>query len=137
MNAGDEGDNNMKVADSLKALWHRTRRRIKSAALPAILLGFTGVFGWQATQGDQFADPAELQIGVLPCIGRSQLQATLACVSDQIDAYLLLINAAKVYRAPIVTPHDTIAASTAHTASTATSPPPSDRSDSASSLNSR
>ena len=39
------------VGESLKTFWHEMRRRIKSAAIPTLLLGLTGIFAWQATQG--------------------------------------------------------------------------------------
>jgi cell division protein FtsB len=39
-------------AESLRTLWRETRRRAKSAAVPAFLLTLTGIFAWQATQGD-------------------------------------------------------------------------------------
>jgi cell division protein FtsB len=32
--------------------WHETRRQLKSAAMPAFLLGLTAISAWQATQGD-------------------------------------------------------------------------------------
>jgi cell division protein FtsB len=38
--------------DSLKTFWRETRRRAKAAAMPAFLLALTGIFAWQATQGD-------------------------------------------------------------------------------------
>ena len=37
---------------SVKSLWIETRRKMKSAAMPAFLLALTGIFAWQATQGD-------------------------------------------------------------------------------------
>src|SRR5580658_9017246 len=40
------------IAESLRAVWFTTRRRVKSAAMPAFLLILTGIFAWQATQGD-------------------------------------------------------------------------------------
>jgi cell division protein FtsB len=40
------------VTDSLKNFWRETRRQLKSAAIPAFLLALTGVFAWQATQGN-------------------------------------------------------------------------------------
>jgi len=39
------------VAESLKKFWHEMRRRVKSAAIPTLLLCLTGIFAWQATQG--------------------------------------------------------------------------------------
>jgi cell division protein FtsB len=39
------------VAESLKMFWREMRRRVKAAAIPALLLALTGVFAWQATQG--------------------------------------------------------------------------------------
>jgi len=39
------------VRESLKILWHEIRRQVKSAAMPAFLLGLTAIFAWQATQG--------------------------------------------------------------------------------------
>lgn len=40
------------VADSLKNFSHELKRQVKSAAMPAFLLTLTGIFAWQATQGD-------------------------------------------------------------------------------------
>ncbi len=40
------------IGDSLKLLWIETRRLLKSAAIPGLLLALTGIFAWQATQGD-------------------------------------------------------------------------------------
>jgi cell division protein FtsB len=40
------------VGETLKIFWLETRRRLKSAAVPAFLLGLTAIFAWQATQGD-------------------------------------------------------------------------------------
>ena len=40
------------AAESIRTLWAETKRQGKSAALPGFLLALTGVFGWQATQGD-------------------------------------------------------------------------------------
>ena len=40
------------VTESLKNFWRETRRQAKSAAVPAFLLTLTGIFAWQATQGD-------------------------------------------------------------------------------------
>jgi cell division protein FtsB len=39
------------VAESLKAVTRAFRRQVKSAAIPACLLGLTAIFAWQATQG--------------------------------------------------------------------------------------
>ncbi len=50
----------------------------------------------QAAQGDQLTDPAELQIGVLACVGGSQIEAALAGVSDQLDARCNLVHQRKV-----------------------------------------
>jgi cell division protein FtsB len=40
------------VIESLKTAARETKRRVKSAAIPAFLLTLTGIFAWQATQGD-------------------------------------------------------------------------------------
>jgi cell division protein FtsB len=40
------------VFESVKSFWREVRRQVKSAAMPAVLLTLTGIFGWQATQGD-------------------------------------------------------------------------------------
>jgi cell division protein FtsB len=40
------------VADSLRVLARKTRQKLKSAVLPAMLLALTATFAWQATQGD-------------------------------------------------------------------------------------
>ena len=40
------------MAESLKLFWLETRRKLKSAAMPAFLLALTAIFAWQATQGD-------------------------------------------------------------------------------------
>jgi len=40
------------IADSLKTVSREIKRRLKSAAMPAFLLALTGIFAWQATQGD-------------------------------------------------------------------------------------
>jgi cell division protein FtsB len=40
------------LAESMNALWREIRRQIKAAAIPACLLTLTGIFAWQATQGD-------------------------------------------------------------------------------------
>jgi len=40
------------LAESMRNLWRSIRRQIRSAAMPAFLLTLTGIFGWQATQGD-------------------------------------------------------------------------------------
>ena len=40
------------IAESLKTFSRAVRRQVKAAAMPAFLLGLTGVFLWQATQGD-------------------------------------------------------------------------------------
>lgn len=50
----------------------------------------------QAAQGDQLADPAKLKVGVLACIGRSQIEATLARVRDKIDSRCDLVHQRKV-----------------------------------------
>ncbi len=39
-------------SETLKTLGQDIKRQAKSAATPAILLAFTGIFAWQATQGD-------------------------------------------------------------------------------------
>ncbi len=39
------------MSESLKKIWFETRRRLKSAAMPAFLLSLTAIFAWQATQG--------------------------------------------------------------------------------------
>jgi cell division protein FtsB len=39
-------------AESLRALGREIKRQLKSAAIPVLLLALTGVFAWQATQGD-------------------------------------------------------------------------------------
>jgi cell division protein FtsB len=39
------------IAESLRAAWFATKRRVKAAAVPAFLLILTGIFAWQATQG--------------------------------------------------------------------------------------
>jgi cell division protein FtsB len=40
------------IADSLKTVSREIRRRLKAIAMPAFLLALTGIFAWQATQGD-------------------------------------------------------------------------------------
>jgi len=40
------------LVESLKNFWLETRRQVKSAAVPALLLALTAGFAWQATQGD-------------------------------------------------------------------------------------
>ena len=40
------------LAESLRNLWREVRRQLKSAAMPGFLLTLTGIFAWQATQGD-------------------------------------------------------------------------------------
>jgi cell division protein FtsB len=40
------------IAESLKIFSRALRRQVKAAAMPAFLLGLTGIFLWQATQGD-------------------------------------------------------------------------------------
>jgi cell division protein FtsB len=50
--AGTSGVTGTMFAESLRTLWAGTRRRVKSAAMPAFLLTLTGIFAWQATQGD-------------------------------------------------------------------------------------
>ena len=40
------------VTESLKAFSREFKRQVKSAAMPAFLLTLTGIFAWQATQGD-------------------------------------------------------------------------------------
>ena len=40
------------VAESIKKLRGEIKRQIKSAAMPVFLLTLTGIFAWQATQGD-------------------------------------------------------------------------------------
>ena len=39
-------------AETLSTIWRETKRRVKSATLPTVLLVLTGGFAWQATQGD-------------------------------------------------------------------------------------
>jgi cell division protein FtsB len=39
------------VGESLLQFWRETRRRVKSAVLPTLLLALTATFAWQATQG--------------------------------------------------------------------------------------
>jgi cell division protein FtsB len=39
------------VPELLKKIWLGTRRRVKSAAMPTLLLALTAAFAWQATQG--------------------------------------------------------------------------------------
>ena len=39
-------------AETLDTFWRETKNQVKSAALPTVLLALTGVFAWQATQGD-------------------------------------------------------------------------------------
>ena len=39
-------------AESLRTLRHEIKRQVKSAAMPTLLLSLTGIFAWQATQGD-------------------------------------------------------------------------------------
>ncbi len=40
------------LADSLRTFWRDTKRRLRSAAMPCLLLALTGVFAWQSTQGN-------------------------------------------------------------------------------------
>jgi cell division protein FtsB len=40
------------IAESLRTVWFAVKRQVKSAAMPAFLLILTGIFAWQATQGD-------------------------------------------------------------------------------------
>jgi cell division protein FtsB len=40
------------VAESIKTLCGEIKRKLKSAATPVFLLALTGIFAWQATQGD-------------------------------------------------------------------------------------
>jgi len=40
------------VTESIKAFSRELRRQVKAAAMPAFLLTLTGIFAWQATQGD-------------------------------------------------------------------------------------
>jgi cell division protein FtsB len=40
------------VRESLMRFWNETRRQLKSAAVPTLLLALTAIFAWQATQGD-------------------------------------------------------------------------------------
>lgn len=39
------------IRESLRKFGHEIKRRVKSAAIPTLLLGLTGIFAWQATQG--------------------------------------------------------------------------------------
>jgi cell division protein FtsB len=40
------------TAESLRSVGREIRRQAKLAAMPAFLLALTGIFAWQATQGD-------------------------------------------------------------------------------------
>ena len=40
------------AAAFLNTIWFAIRRQVKASAMPAILLALTGIFAWQATQGD-------------------------------------------------------------------------------------
>src|SRR5271163_2802442 len=40
------------LTDSLKNISREMKRQAKAAAMPAFLLTLTGIFAWQATQGD-------------------------------------------------------------------------------------
>ena len=40
------------TARAFGTAWRETKRQAKAAVLPAVLLTLTGVFAWQATQGD-------------------------------------------------------------------------------------
>src|SRR5258708_39014903 len=46
------GKEDAMVFESVKSFWREVRRQMKSAAMPVFLLTLTGIFGWQATQGD-------------------------------------------------------------------------------------
>lgn len=39
------------MAETLRVFLREIRRQLKSAAMPAFLLGLTAIFAWQATQG--------------------------------------------------------------------------------------
>jgi cell division protein FtsB len=39
-------------SDALKTISREIKRQAKAAAMPAFLLALTGIFAWQATQGD-------------------------------------------------------------------------------------
>ncbi len=39
------------MAETLRLFVREVRRQLKSAAIPAFLLGLTAIFAWQATQG--------------------------------------------------------------------------------------
>jgi cell division protein FtsB len=40
------------VKESIEKFWHEIRRQVRAAAMPGFLLMLTGIFAWQATQGD-------------------------------------------------------------------------------------
>jgi len=40
------------LAESVRNFWREVRRQVKAAAMPVFLLALTGIFAWQATQGD-------------------------------------------------------------------------------------
>jgi cell division protein FtsB len=69
-----------KVAESLKRLWIETRRQVKSATVPTLLLGLTAIFAWQATQGDHGLIMRERRVAEL-----AQAEANLAAAKAERD----------------------------------------------------
>jgi cell division protein FtsB len=48
----DRANEETMLAESVGTLWREIKRQLKLAAMPAFLLTLTGIFAWQATQGD-------------------------------------------------------------------------------------
>ena len=70
------------VFESVKSFWREVRRQLKSAAMPALLLTLTGVFGWQATQGDHGLIMRERRKTQL-----AQAEANLAAAKAERDSW--------------------------------------------------
>jgi cell division protein FtsB len=71
------------VAESLRSFWREIRRQAKSAAIPACLLALTGIFAWQATQGDHGLIMRERRKTQL-----AQAEANLVAAKEERDLWL-------------------------------------------------
>jgi len=71
------------IVDSLKAVSREVRHQIKSAAIPACLLGLTAIFAWQATQGGHGLIMREQRKTQL-----AQAEANLAAAKVERDIWL-------------------------------------------------